>query len=309
MSGPTGQSGLPEPVEPTVGSGAAGQAERAGPTSQSERPDAPEGPSAGRRPPDREPGGEAGSARVRESGAPSASDGRASGLSRRRALKVLAAGAAGTAVAAGSACGGADQSGTSGQGRAGTAPRPSGAGNPRAAGTPTDPDLIAPVVPWDLVLTEGELATLAVLCDIIIPEDEHSPGATALGAPYFIDEWVSAPYDSHRSDLVLVRGGISWLDIESVDRFGGEFAVLTPLQQRQICDDICWVPNAAPEHKAAARFFDKVRDLTSSAFWTTEEGMADLGFVGNRPMPSFDGPPPEVLKKLGLVGEADPAGA
>ncbi|MCG8469161.1 MAG: gluconate 2-dehydrogenase subunit 3 family protein, partial [Gemmatimonadetes bacterium] len=66
-------------------------------------------------------------------------------------------------------------------------------------------------------------------------------------------------------------------------------------------DDICYAPNAAPGYEAAARFFDKVRDLTSTAFWTTEEGMADLGFVGNRPMATFEGPPREVLERLGLV--------
>ena len=52
--------------------------------------------------------------------------------------------------------------------------------------------------------------------------------------------------------------------------------------------------------QAHTHFFDKVRDLTSTAFWTTDEGMADLGFVGNRPMASFEGPPPEVLRRLGL---------
>ena len=31
--------------------------------------------------------------------------------------------------------------------------------------------------------------------------------------------------------------------------------------------------------------------------------MRDLGYVGNIPLPSFDGPPPEVLERLGLEGE------
>ena len=180
-----------------------------------------------------------------------------------------------------------------------TAPR--AAATPRAAGTPTDPDLVSPFVWWDLLLTEDELATLAAICDVIIPEDEHSPGAAALGAHAFIDEWVSAPYDGNRNDLTLVRGGLVWLDIESAERFGGRFTDLTLDQKHAICDDICWVENATPEYRVAARFFDRVRDLTSTAFWTTAEGMADLGFVGNRPLPRFDGPPPEVLERLGLA--------
>ncbi|WP_419949600.1 gluconate 2-dehydrogenase subunit 3 family protein [Candidatus Palauibacter sp.] len=223
------------------------------------------------------------------------------GLTRRRALQVLAAGAAGAAAFSAGACADGSDSGTpAGDDSTGFAGATSG-GNPRAAGTPTDPDMVSPVVWWDLQLTEDELATLAALCDVIIPEDDRSPGAAALGAHDFIDEWVSAPYDGNRNDLVLVRGGLVWLDVESAERFGGRFTDLTLEQKHAICDDICWVENAAPEYRVAARFFDRVRDLASTAFWTTAEGMADLGFVGNRPMPSFAGPPAEVLERLGLA--------
>ncbi len=221
------------------------------------------------------------------------------GLTRRRALQVLAAGAAALPAAG---CGISSdlpprERGAAGAAR-GTDDRP---GNPLAAGTPTDPDLIAPVVPWETVLTEDELETLATLCDAILPADDRSPGAAELGAHHFIDEWVSAPYDGNREDLVLVRGGLVWLDIESDRRFGRPFQGLDADQRAAILDDICCEPEAAPELGAAARFFDRVRDLTSTAFWTTEEGMADLGFVGNRPMASFEGPPREVLEKLGLA--------
>ena len=223
------------------------------------------------------------------------------GLTRRRALQVLAAGAAGAAAFSTGACADELDSGVPGPEDAASFTGATSGGNPRAAGTPTDPDMVSPVVWWDLVLTEDELATVAALCDVIIPEDEHSPGAAALGAHNFIDEWVSAPYDGNRNDLVLVRGGLVWLDVESAARFGGRFTDLTLEQKHAICDDICWEANAASEYRVAARFFDRVRDLTSTAFWTTAEGMADLGFVGNRPVPTFDGPPPEVLERLGLA--------
>ena len=223
------------------------------------------------------------------------------GLTRRRALQVLAAGAAGAAALSTGACADGSDSGMSAADDATAFTGATSGGNPRAAGTPTDPDLVSPVVWWDLQLTEDELATLASLCDVIIPEDDRSPGAASLGAHDFIDEWVSAPYDGNRNDLVLVRGGLVWLDVESAERFGGRFTDLALEQKHAICDDICWVEDAAPEYRVAARFFDRVRDLTSTAFWTTAEGMADLGFVGNRPMPTFDGPPPEVLERLGLA--------
>jgi gluconate 2-dehydrogenase gamma chain len=218
------------------------------------------------------------------------------GVTRRRALKVLAAGAAGAVALKSTGC--MDESETFPN--TGSFGETTGR-NPRAAGTLTDPDLITPVVPWDLALTKEELETLAALCDVIIPGDERSPSASTVDAHGFIDEWVSAPYEGNQNDLVIVRGGLVWLGVESTNRFGRPFVEIGPDEKAEICDDICYEPNAAPEFKVAARFFDKVRDLTSTAFWTTDEGMADLGFVGNRPMPSFEGPPPEVLRLLRLI--------
>lgn len=166
--------------------------------------------------------------------------------------------------------------------------------------TATDPDLLNPTVPWEFVLEEKELATLAVLCDVIIPADEHSPAASQLGAQHYINEYVSAPYDSNKADLVTVRGGIAWLDSESRKRFEREFVELSGTQKKAICDDIKWEESAEPEFKAAARFFSKVRNLTATAFYTTDEGMADIGYVGNKPTAKFAGPPKAVLQKLGL---------
>ncbi|WP_215396121.1 gluconate 2-dehydrogenase subunit 3 family protein [Rheinheimera oceanensis] len=165
---------------------------------------------------------------------------------------------------------------------------------------PTDPDMLKPVVPWSMTLTQAELDDLAVLADIIIPADAQSPSAASLGAQHFINEWVSAPYPQQKADLVLVRGGLVWLNGEAKKRFGKAFAKLSTAEQRQICDDICFEPKAAANLKHGARFFAKVRDLTATAFYTTEPGMADIGYIGNKPMASFDGPPDEVLRKLKL---------
>ena len=86
------------------------------------------------------------------------------GLTRRRALQVLAAGAAGAAAISAGACADGGESGVPGTEDATAFSGATSGGNPRAAGTPTDPDLVSPVVWWDLVLTEDELATLAARC-------------------------------------------------------------------------------------------------------------------------------------------------
>ena len=172
-----------------------------------------------------------------------------------------------------------------------------------AAGTAADPDLLAPKIPWERVLTADELSSLAVLCDVIIPADARSPSASTLGAHHYIDEWVSAPYDGMRRDQVLIRGGLVWLDSEAGRRFGqgSRFRELSAGQRDEICADIAHVPSAGPGFEAGARFFGRVRDLTAGAFWTTEEGMQDLQYIGNVPLAQWDPPPREVLEHLGLA--------
>jgi len=167
-------------------------------------------------------------------------------------------------------------------------------------GTATDPDLLHPRKDWPRKLSARELATLAVLCDTIIPADDKSPAASTVGVPAYINEYVSAPYDGQMRDLVRVRGGLAWLNTESNERFGKQFIRLSAAERSQICDDICYLPRTKPEFQAAARFFDLIRDLTAVGFYTTDAGMRDLQYIGNVALPKWDGPPPEVLRHLGL---------
>ena len=221
-------------------------------------------------------------------------------ISRRGALKVIAAGAAlGTA----GSCAPEDAARSTESAHetlSGFDPLPPS--NPMAAGTPTDPDMLAPIVPWEMVLTDEEMRLVAALADVIIPADDRSPAASALGVPDYVNEFVSAP--GHEESLIALRGGLAWLNRSARGRFGAEdFPALTQAQQHEICDVICFEPDAPADLKPQARFFDQFRDMVSTGFWTTEEGMRDLGYVGNIPLPSFDGPPPEVLEQLGLSGE------
>jgi len=220
-------------------------------------------------------------------------DGAGVPMDRRQALKVMAIAAAGPTLAS-CAPGEAPVDATI----------PAPTSNPKAAGTAWDPDLVAPSVPWERTLSADELASLADLCDVIIPADDRSPSASSVGAHDFIDEWVSAPYEGNERDLVVIRGGLLWLDRESTDRFGDgaslRFRDCSLEQKHAICDDICYEPNAPAGYEAGARFFDRVRYLTSTAFWTTTNGMQDLQYIGNVPLTRWDPPPPEVLRHIGV---------
>jgi len=177
---------------------------------------------------------------------------------------------------------------------------------PTRDGYGTDPDLTKVYKAgelWPLTLTDAQRSTARVLCDLIIPADPSSPSASDVGVVDFIDEWISAPYEAQRQDRIQVLQGLAWLDTEASSRYGpgSAFAALTEAQQTAICDDICLVEKAKPAFVKAAQFFARYRDLTAGGFYTTPQGREDLKYVGNVPLTHFDGPPPEVLKKVGLA--------
>ena len=168
----------------------------------------------------------------------------------------------------------------------------------------SDPDLTRSYKPgdcWPLTFTPEQRRTVGILCDVIIPADEESPAATMVGVPDFIDEWISAPYPRHVIDRQQILQGLIWLDRESMDRFDRLFVDITDPQMRAICNDICYAPVAKPDVRSAARFFARFRDLTAGAYYTTPQGTKALKYVGNTPLASWEGPPGEVLAKVGLI--------
>src|SRR6185436_5486929 len=87
-----------------------------------------------------------------------------------------------------------------------------------ARGYGQDPNLMEAYKPgdlWPLTFGREQYGTVAALCDVILPSDEKSPGASQLKVPDFIDEWISAPYPAQQADRKLILEGITWMDMES----------------------------------------------------------------------------------------------
>lgn len=174
-----------------------------------------------------------------------------------------------------------------------------GSAGAAARGIGTDPNLLKREIPWERVLTAEEMKIVTALGDIIIPADENGPAASAVGVPDFINEWVSAPYDAQQKDGKVIRDGLAWIDSEAKKRFGKGFADAEAAQQTALLDDI--VAEGTAARKSARGFFTNFRDKVAGGYYSTVEGWKAIGYVGNVPMVEFPGPPPEVLKHLGLT--------
>jgi hypothetical protein len=168
----------------------------------------------------------------------------------------------------------------------------------------TDPVLNKTYKPgdfWPLTLGDNQRKTVSVLADIVIPADEKSPAASEVGVTEFIDEWISAPYPTQRADREHILDLLTYLDQESKSRFQATFVAATAAQRIEIVDELAYIPNASAKNKGQAGQFNLFRNLVTGGFYSTPKGMADIGYIGNTPMLRWDGPPKEVLAKLGLV--------
>jgi hypothetical protein len=169
---------------------------------------------------------------------------------------------------------------------------------PPAQGYGRDPDLMTPKVPWPLTLGKGQRATVDLLGDLILPRDERSAGAGALGVGAFVDEWISAPYPTQRKHREQVLGGLIWLDAQSRALHGTTFDAIAPTQRAGLLDALTVAAPIARMAKPVA-FMDTLRHLFVLGFYSLPEGKADMGFIGDEPTPGdYPGPTPAALTHL-----------
>ena len=145
--------------------------------------------------------------------------------------------------------------------------------------------------------TEHELSTITILADMIIPKDDISGNASDAKVPAFI-EFIVKDMPSHQLPM---RGGLKWLDMQCFTRYNNAFKACTAAQQMEIATAIAYPKKAKPEMQQGVVFFNRMRNLTASGFYTTQIGIKDLGFVGNAPN-KWEGVPAEVLAQYKMQG-------
>lgn len=144
--------------------------------------------------------------------------------------------------------------------------------------------------------TPEEIATITILADIIIPKDDVSGSASDAKVPDFI-EFIVKDMPQHQ---VPMRGGLRWLDMQCLTRFKNSFAECNKQQQMELVDAIAFPKKARPEMKQGVAFFNMMRNLTATGFYTSEVGFKDVGYMGNVPN-QWNGVPADVLKQYNLA--------
>ncbi|HEY0898711.1 MAG TPA: gluconate 2-dehydrogenase subunit 3 family protein [Sphingobacteriaceae bacterium] len=147
----------------------------------------------------------------------------------------------------------------------------------------------------DKFFTPAEMATITVLSDIIIPADDRSGSGSQAKVPDFIEFIVK---DQPRYQTPL-RGGLRWMDMKSVKMFQKPFTECSKEQQIALVDKIAYPQEKDPEMSQGVSFFQTMRNLVATGFFTSKMGIDDLGYQGNRPN-AWDGVPADVLKQYGL---------
>lgn len=174
--------------------------------------------------------------------------------------------------------------------------------SPKIGGTPggripeeikRDNDLLS-----DRFFTDSELAMVAILVDIVIPKDDVSGSATDAKVPEYIEFMMK----DQPGNQTAFRGGLMWINLRSDERFSKSFAEISESQRMQIIEEIAWPDTASPEVMIGVKFFNLLRNMTVSGFYTTEIGFKDIGYVGNTPN-VWDGPSQEVMDQYGLALE------
>jgi hypothetical protein len=135
--------------------------------------------------------------------------------------------------------------------------------------------------------TPAELALVDELSELIIPADEHSPGARAAKVAAYIDSRLADAWDP--ADRTKWRDGLALIDRLSREATGGRTFTQAPADQRAAL----LTRMAQHEDKPTAPeevFFGELKSRVAHAYYTSEIGIhQDMDYKGNTYLAEFVG--------------------
>jgi hypothetical protein len=131
-----------------------------------------------------------------------------------------------------------------------------------------------------------QMKTLDLLSEVIIPQDEHSPGASAARVCDYIDV-ITAESADHDAKALWIDG-LAAIDKAAESAYSRKFSDCTGEQQIALIEKI----SAHEEHPVTIeeRFFVAMKSATVHGYYTSAIGIhQDLEYQGNDFLPEFAG--------------------
>ena len=136
------------------------------------------------------------------------------------------------------------------------------------------------------VLTVRQDATVAALCEAIIPETD-TPGARAARVNRFVD---GVLHEAPAVEREAFMRGLAWIDERSRARFGKDFVELTAGDQTALLTPLADPANRRDADTVGVDFFRALKSMTIDGYYTTEIGLhEELGDTGQLFSAQFEG--------------------
>ena len=137
-----------------------------------------------------------------------------------------------------------------------------------------------------LFFSRDEFNLLDRLTDLIIPTDDHSPGAHEAGVAKYID-WSTAHAVEPDAKSSWTKG-LAEVDALSKELFDVRFLKASNDQQIEAMNRLSGANGKATE--AQQHFWGQLKDTTAFVYYTSSIGIhKDLGYLGNVVLEQFQG--------------------
>ncbi|MGH9768570.1 MAG: gluconate 2-dehydrogenase subunit 3 family protein [Blastocatellia bacterium] len=134
--------------------------------------------------------------------------------------------------------------------------------------------------------TQAEFAMVDELSELIIPADDHSPGARAAKAAGYIDQRLAETWEEESKREW--REGLKLIDRISNEMSGKSFMRASPEQRVALLERIA--QNEANPQNPEEKFFVELKSRVAHAYYTSKIGIHDeLEYKGNTYLREFAG--------------------
>lgn len=144
----------------------------------------------------------------------------------------------------------------------------------------------APLGKAPLFFTMEEFALVDELTELIIPADDHAPGARAAEVTSYIDFRLSESFEEQPK--ALWRDGLKLIERLSQEMHGKSFLASSPEQRVALLTRIS--QNETKPAKPEELFFKELKSRTARAYYTSKIGIhTEMEYKGNTYLKEFAG--------------------